>query len=113
MQTDNMPDVLELAENESIILQKVSKYWNQQNRFDRPDGVLIVTNFRLIFVTKLTTVLTKTGLMNFPLNLIEDLEVKKVMLISPAIKFKVEGNVYMFTLFSGAKEVVAEIEKHK
>ena len=53
MQTYDISDIIELAENESIILQKISKYWNQQNKLDRPDGLLIVTNYRLFFVTKL------------------------------------------------------------
>ncbi|PRR82666.1 hypothetical protein [Clostridium vincentii] len=113
MQTNTISDIIEFAKNESIILQKVSKYWNQQNKLDRPDGVLIVTNYRLIFITKLESTFTKTGLLVFPLNLIENLEAKRVMLISPAICFKVQGTVYMFTLFSKAKEVVYEIEKYK
>ena len=48
-------------ETESIVLQKMGKYWNQQNWFDRPDGLVIVTNYRLIFLAKVKTVTTKTG----------------------------------------------------
>lgn len=113
MQTNSIWDIIDFAENESIILQKTSKYWNQQNKLDRPDGVLIVTNYRLIFITNLESKFTRTELLIFPLELVENLEVKKVMFISPAIRFTLEDKVYMFTFFSNANEVVSEIVKYK
>jgi hypothetical protein len=112
MLIDNVSDIIELAENESVIVQKISKYWNQQNRFDRPDGVLIITNHRIIFITKMETVFSKTGVLIFPLNAIENLEAKRVMLISPAIHFCFEGKLYVFTMFSGANEVVEVINNN-
>ena len=48
-------------DTESIILQKIRKHWNQQNWFHRPDGLVIVINYRLIFLAKIKTVTTKTG----------------------------------------------------
>ena len=39
-------------EKETILLQKVGKYWNQINRWDRPDGVVVVTTHRLVFLAK-------------------------------------------------------------
>jgi Bacterial PH domain len=97
-------------EKETILLQKQGKYWNQQNRFDRPDGLVVVTNHRLVFLSKVKTILTKTDFLSFPVELIKDLETTRVMLVSPAIRFKFEDKVYMFTFFSNATEVRERLE---
>jgi len=54
-------------EKEMILLQKVGKYWNQQNRCDRPDGIVVITDQRLVFLSKLKSVLTETDFLSFPL----------------------------------------------
>ena len=100
-------------ETEQIILQKIGKYWNQQNRLDRPDGLVIVTNFRLVFLAKVKTITTKTDSLSFPLEFIENLEITKMMFMSPAIRFHVEGKTYIFTFFSNAGEVFEVIENAK
>jgi hypothetical protein len=99
------------SESETIILQKIGKYWNQQNLLDRPDGLVVVTNHRLAFLAKTDTIFTKTDFLSFPLELIKGLETTRVMLISPAIRFQVEGKTYMFTFLANAGQVVEAIEK--
>lgn len=98
------------SDAEAIRLQKIGKYWNQQKRFDRPDGLVLVTNHRLVFLAKVKTITTKTDFLSFPLELINNLETTRVMFVSPAIRFQVEGRVYTFTFFSNAGEVREAIE---
>ncbi len=100
-------------ESETIRLQKVGKYWNQRNPFDRPDGLVVVTNYRLVFLSKVKTLLTTTEYLSFPYEFIEDLETIRVMRISPAIRFNVEGKVYTFTFFAEAGEVLEAMEAAK
>ena len=105
----------QLADNDAelILLQKMGKFWNQQNFFDRPDGLVVVTNQRLVFLSKLKTLTTTTDFLSFPLELIEGLEATRVMFISPAISFRVAGLKYMFTFFRNAGEVVELINSGK
>ena len=105
----------QLADNDSelILLQKIGKYWNQQNFFDRPDGLVLVTNQRLAFLSKLKTLTTTTDFLSFPLELIEDIQATRVMIVSPAIAFRVAGVKYMFTFFRGAHEVVELVNAGK
>jgi hypothetical protein len=58
-------------EQETVLLQKIGKYWNQMNRWDRPDGLVIVTTHRFAFLTKVDTITTKTDFLSFPLDMIE------------------------------------------
>ncbi len=95
---------------ETIRLQKIGKYWNKKNIFDRPDGVALVTNHRFVFLSKVKTITTTTDFLSFPLELISDLETIRVMFISPAIRFQFEGRKYVFTFFSNAGEVCQAIE---
>lgn len=104
---------LEGNETETIILQKIGKFWNQQDKFDRPDGLVVVTNHRLIFLSKVTTFLTKTDFLSFPFEFIEDLEVTKIMYISPAIRYKIQDKLYIFTFLSNAEEVRDAIARMK
>ncbi len=99
------------SETEAICLQKVGKYWNQRNPLDRPDGLVVVTNYRLVFLSKIKTLLTTTEYLSFPYEFIEDLEATRVALVSPAIRFKVEGRPYTFTFFANAGEVVKAVAK--
>jgi len=104
---------LEGTERELIILQKIGKYWNQRKILDRPDGLVIVTNYRLVFSSKVKTITTETDFLSFPLEFIENLEVTRVMFVSPAIRFQVDSKIYVFTFFSNAKEVFEAIELAK
>jgi hypothetical protein len=105
----------QLANNdeELILLQKTGKYWNQQNFFDRPDGLVVVTNQRLVFLSKLKTLTTTTDFLSFPLEMIESIEATRVMFVSPAIAFRVAGVKYMFTFFRNAAEVVELVNSGK
>ena len=98
------------SETETIRLQKIGKYWNQRNPLDRPDGLVVVTNYRLVFLSKLKTLLTTTEYLSFPYELIENLEATRVMRVSPAIRFKVEGRPYTFTFFANAEEVLQAVK---
>ena len=70
-------------ESESIIQQKIGKYWNRQNWLDRPDGVVVVTNRRFAFLAKVKPITTTTDFLSFPLELIKNARVTRVMFISP------------------------------
>jgi len=100
-------------EGETIILQKIGKFWNQQNVWDRPDGLVVVTNRRLAFLSKVKSFTVTTEFLSFPLELIENLRARRVMFISPGIAFEVAGERYVFTFFSGARRVVKAVEAHK
>src|SRR3974377_2159894 len=67
--------------DERVILHKVAKFWNQKRRFDRPDGLLVVTTHRLAFLTKITTITTTTEFLCFPYAAIKQLETTRVMRI--------------------------------
>lgn len=97
------------ADREEIILQKIGKYWNRQNYFDRPDGLVVVTNHRVVFLSKIKTISTTTDYLSFPLELIEHLEATRVMLVSPAIRFRVQEQQYVFTFLTNSDEVVNAI----
>ena len=105
---------LEGQAEERILLQKVGKYYNQLRRFDRPDGLVVVTNHRLVFLSALKTILTTTDYLSFPLEMIEDLKTTKVWKLIPAISFRVEGVIYIFTFLSSAGKLVeaARLAKH-
>ena len=100
-------------ETENVILQKVGKYWNRQNLFDRQDGLVVVTNRRFAFLAKVKTITTKTDFLSFPLELIENASVTRVMLISPAIEFEVAGKRYTFTFLANAQGVLDAMEAAK
>lgn len=95
-------------EQEKIILQKIAKYWNRK-WYDRPDGLVVVTNHRLVFLSKIKTILTTTDYLSFPVEMIEHLDATKIWYISPAIRFQVQGEEYVFTFFANAAEVVEAI----
>ena len=99
---------LDGEDQERIILQKIGKYWNRK-WYDRPDGLVVVTNHRLVFLAKITTLLTTTDYLSFPSELIEELETTRVWLISSAIRFRVQGEEYVFTFLANANEVADAI----
>lgn len=96
---------------ETIILQKTGKFWNRQNVWDRPDGLVVVTNYRLAFIPEAESF--TTGFLSFPFELIENLRATRVMFVSPGVSFEVAGEPYVFTFFFGARGVVKAIERHK
>ena len=101
------------ADKEEIVLQKIGKFWNHENWFDRPDGLVLVTNYRLVFLSKLKSVTVTTDYLSFPLDMIEGLEATRVWLVSPAIQFHLQGRKYTFTLLSNAGEVVEAMSSNK
>jgi cystathionine beta-lyase/cystathionine gamma-synthase len=101
---------LEGDETERILLQKIGKYWNQQNIFDRPAGLVVITNCRLVFLPKQKTITTTTNFLSFPFAVIKDLEMTRVMGMSPAIRFRVTGKEYVFTFFLNSGEVFQTME---
>jgi len=103
----------EHAESERIIEQKIGKYWNRQNWLDRPDGLVVITNLRFAFLAKVKTITTSTDFLSFPLELIENARVARVMFISPAIEFEVSGKKYTFTFFANAERVLEAMERAK
>ena len=54
--------------DETIILQQIGKFWNQQNVWDRPDGLIIVTNYRLAFLAQVKSFTVTTDFLSFPLS---------------------------------------------
>ena len=92
--------------DETILLQRLAKYYNQGRLFDRPDGLLVVTNHRLVFLAKLKTILATTDYLSFPFELVQDLRIVRVWKVIPAIAFDVQGNPYTFTLLSNPSEML-------
>jgi hypothetical protein len=90
---------------ERIVLQKIAKFWNQQNMWDRPDGLVVVTNYRLVFLSKVKAITTRTDHLSFPFDAMEGLRTERVMGISPAIRFAAAGKPYVFTFLAGMQEV--------
>jgi hypothetical protein len=99
------------SEQETVLLQKIGKYWNQMNRWDRPDGLVIVTTYRFVFLTKVDTITTKTDFLSFPLDMIENWQEKRVWMAVPAVQFTVSAKPYTFTLMSGSREVTQALQK--
>ena len=112
-ESPKLPRSLDGEDQERIILQKIGKYWNRRSFFDKPDGLVVVTNHRMVFLSKITTIATTTDYLSFPIELIEGLETTRVWLISPAIRFRVQGDEYMFTFLTNAEEVTAAIRASK
>jgi hypothetical protein len=97
------------AASERILLQKIGKFWNQQNIFDRPDGLVVVTTHRLAFLPKLKSVTVTTDFLSFPFADMSNLRTTRVMGVSPAVRFDAGGKHFVFTLFSGADDVIGAI----
>jgi hypothetical protein len=97
------------AAGERIVLQKMGKFWNQQNIFDRPDGLVVVTTHRLAFLAKEQAITATTDFLSFPFTDMANLKATRVMGVSPAVQFDVGGKHFVFTLFSGAEDVIGAI----
>jgi hypothetical protein len=98
------------AENERIVLQRIAKFWNQENMWDRPDGLVVITTHRFVFLSKLKSVTVTTDFMSVPYAEMHNLKTTRVMGISPAVQFVAGGKVLTFTLLSGASDVVAAMQ---
>jgi hypothetical protein len=94
---------------ERIVLQKIGKFWNQQNMWDRPDGLVVVTSHRFAFLAKEKSITATTEFLSFPFSAMTNVRTARVMGISPAVQFDTAGKPYTFTLFSGADEMVSAI----
>jgi hypothetical protein len=92
--------------NETILLEKVAKFWNQQDWQDRPDGYLIVTSQRLIFQAQ-----HAAGSLSFPLAALENLRTIKIWLLIPALQFEYAHQIYVFTLLWNAEAVLRVIQQ--
>jgi hypothetical protein len=96
--------------DERILLQKIGKFWNQQNIWDRPDGLVVVTTHRFVFLSKLKSVTVTTDYLSIPYTDMTNLHTKRVMGISPCVAFTAGGKPLEFTLLAGADEVLAAIQ---
>ena len=99
--------------DERIVLQRIGKFWNQQNMWDRPDGLVVVTTHRLAFLAKVKAFTATTEFLSFPFAEMQNVHASRVMGISPAVQFEAAGKVFVFTLLSGADEVVAAIASQR
>ncbi len=96
--------------DERIVLQKIGKFWNQQNMWDRPDGLVVVTTHRFVFLSKLKSVTVTTDYMSVPFADMSNLHTKRVMGISPCVAFTAAGRPLEYTLLAGADEVLAAMQ---
>jgi len=97
------------GESEVIVAQKIGKFWNQENMWDRPDGLVVITTHRFVFLSKLKSVTVTTEFMSVPYAELTNVRTTRVMGLSPAVQFDAGGKTLTFTLLSGAEEVVAAI----
>lgn len=97
------------SEGERVALRKKAKYWNQEDRWDRPDGELWVTDRHLVFRA---TVPTRSPFLSLRLGSIENLEAARVWGIVPAVRFQAANKAYVFTLIWGAGSTIQAIRLH-
>jgi hypothetical protein len=102
---------IEDCPGEEIRLQRVAKFWNQENRWDRPDGLFVVTSHRLAFLSKQKAVTATTDFLSFPLTAVSGVSERRIMHISPAVEFHVSGKPYIFTFFTDAAGVTQAIRQ--
>jgi hypothetical protein len=99
------------ADNERIVLQKIGKYWNQENMWDRPDGLVVITSHRFVFLAKLKSVAATTEFISVPYAHLRNLRTTRVMGMSPAVAFEADAKTLTFTLLAGAAEAAAAMER--
>lgn len=95
--------------DERIVLQRIGKFWNQQNMWDRPDGLVVVTTHRLAFLAKVKAFTATTDFLSFPFAQMKNVRATRIMGLSPAVQFEAAGKTFVFTLLSSAEDVVAAI----
>ena len=93
--------------DERLVLQRIGKFWNQQNMWDRPDGLLVVTTHRLAFLAKIKSFTATTEFLSFPFAEMKNVRARRVMGVSPAVQFEASGKTFVFTLMSSADELIA------
>ncbi len=98
-------------EHEHIRQQRIAKYWNPCSLWDRPDGLLVVTDHRVVFLTKLDTIATTTDFLSLPLELIENLATARVWFAVPAVRFSVRGVPFAFTFLNDAASTCRAIQQ--
>lgn len=97
IESAEVTDSSDKRKDETIILQKTGKFWNQQSIWNRPDGLVVVTNYRLAFLSEVNWFAAE--FLSFPFESVENLRTTRVMLISPGVSFEVAGERYVFTFF--------------
>jgi len=65
----------------------------------------VVTNYRLVFLSKVKAITARTDWLSFPYGAISDLKTDRIMGISPAIRFIAAGKPFVFTFLAGAQQV--------
>ena len=100
----------EQGADERIVFQRIGKFWNQQNMWDRPDGLVVVTTHRLAFLSKVQSFTATTEFLSFPFADMAKLRATRVWGITPAIRFEAAGKTFVFTLLSPARDMVQAIE---
>jgi hypothetical protein len=91
---------------ETVLLRKISKYWNQQDRWNRPDGTLVITPHRLFFRSHPPTLSV-----DVPLDQIEHIELARVWGVVPALRLHLRETVHVFTFLFGARSVLEAIKR--
>lgn len=90
--------------NRPILHQQLAKFWNQQDRWDRPDGTLVLTPEYLIFNTPY-----QPQRLCFPLQQITALQITRVWKIVPALRFQFNQQVFIFTGLHSFKTLHAKL----
>lgn len=101
--------------DEQVLFQKIGKFWNQQNKRDRPDGLFVVTTHRIVFLAKIKTMFTKTDFLSFPFEYVENIEKTKIWLVTPAIKFTTTNLPFIFTFLNSENvdEIIQTVGSRK
>lgn len=103
--------------DENILMQKASKLWNQEDRFDRPDGLFVITNKRVAFLAHKQCMeynkLIKTDFLSIPYEKIKEVQMSKIWHVVPALTLLIEDKKITFTFLSGKiEELVSTIKSY-
>jgi hypothetical protein len=108
-ETDDVLKAQSAGAGERIVLQRIGKFWNQQNIFDRPDGLVVVTTHRFAFLAKEQAITATTDFLSVPFAEMSNVKTTRVMGVTPAVCFDASGKHFVFTLFAGADDVAGAI----
>ena len=97
-----------LLPNEILLHQQLGKFWNQQDRWNRPDGTVVVSNQRFLFAPT-----GQPQWFSIPLAQIEALQAIRVWKLIPAIRFQVKGVVFIFTFLTSTHTIMATIHHNQ
>ena len=87
-----------------------AKYWNQLDRWDRPDGELLAGEQHLVFRA---TVPTRIPFVEVPFRAIQKLTSARVWGFVPAVRIETSEETYLFTLLRRAGPVVEAIRRRQ